>query len=80
MQMDYASVTLDFRKTHQSGGVVPFVLHRRDDKPWLCYVRALLTWIACRGVQPGYLFLTINGNDKIVEGNKPLVCLAGHSG
>ncbi|KAH9928484.1 uncharacterized protein BXZ73DRAFT_48397 [Epithele typhae] len=37
-------LNLPFRKTHQTGGILPFVLYRNVEKPWMCPVTAYARW------------------------------------
>ena len=59
-------------------GIRPFVLHRNDDLPWLCPVRAMLEWFAVRyhyaeeSEREGPLFCNI-GNDGRLKSSTRLV-------
>ncbi|KAI0681806.1 hypothetical protein C8T65DRAFT_598035, partial [Cerioporus squamosus] len=59
---------LPFRKTHQNGGCLPFVLYPNSQKPWLCPVLALAKWAAiCKRLsipRKGYVFRKRIGFDS----------------
>jgi len=57
----YITLTLNKRKNAPGGNIKPFILHRNDEEPFLCPVRAYLRWLNVRGNAPGPLFLS----DKI---------------
>lgn len=54
------TLTLDFRKTHQLGGVKPFKHWVQPFKPELCVLMHLLKHIRSSGVTHGALFRRIN--------------------
>ncbi|THH26560.1 hypothetical protein EUX98_g7632 [Antrodiella citrinella] len=60
---------LPFRKTHQNGGICPFILYANCDKPWMCPVRAFAIWwhlmneMQCEFT--GYIFRKCVGRDGI---------------
>ncbi|KAF8128265.1 DNA breaking-rejoining enzyme [Boletus edulis] len=65
-------LTLPFRKTHQYGGIEPFVLYPLHEKEiHLCPVRAYAKWVKHSGINSGYIFRRITHGRLHVE--KPLI-------
>ncbi|KAF9472357.1 hypothetical protein BDN70DRAFT_938255 [Pholiota conissans] len=59
------TLTLPFRKTHQDGGIKPFVLYALDeDEAYLCPVRALGEWIKASKITSGFLFRKLASGDR----------------
>ncbi|CAA7260796.1 unnamed protein product [Cyclocybe aegerita] len=62
---DGMTLTLPFRKTHQDGGIEPFVLHAlHEEEAHLCPVRALAEWIDASKITSGYIFRKIVMDDR----------------
>ncbi|KAF9026372.1 hypothetical protein BDZ89DRAFT_952957 [Hymenopellis radicata] len=56
---------LNFRKTHQFGGKVPFIIRLFPAfMIHLCPVRALVRWISRSGITSGFLFRKMNSNNE----------------
>jgi len=66
-------LTLPFRKTHQDGGIKPFVLYAMpEEEAHLCPVRAMAEWINASCITTGYLFRRMASGDRLSERNVPL--------
>ncbi|KZV82571.1 hypothetical protein EXIGLDRAFT_810520, partial [Exidia glandulosa HHB12029] len=68
-------LTLDTRKTHQHGGIEPFVAHRlHKSEKHLCFVRAVSEWIKFAGIDlkddEAYLFPKLGADGKPVKGER----------
>ncbi|RUS27056.1 hypothetical protein BC938DRAFT_483767, partial [Jimgerdemannia flammicorona] len=61
----YITLTLNFRKTAQGGGIKPFILWRNNYNKYLCPVRAYMRWLYYRGETDGYFFVVRNDNQDL---------------
>lgn len=67
------TLTLDFRKTEQTGGCKPFVLlaNNEEDEKYLCPIRALWSWIGLAKRVEGPLFLHVDDYGRIASKEAP---------
>ncbi|KAI6137807.1 DNA breaking-rejoining enzyme [Pisolithus tinctorius] len=67
------SITLPFRKTHQTGDIKPYFLWAfHQSEAHLCAVRAISEWIIASNITSGYLFHKIASGDRVAEANVPM--------
>jgi len=59
------TMTLDFRKTAQTGGIEPYYHHVNVQRPWLCGVTNKLKWLRQSNITTGFIYRKINKTGDI---------------
>ncbi|TRM68005.1 DNA breaking-rejoining enzyme, partial [Schizophyllum amplum] len=70
------TLRLPFRKTHQTGKIIPFVIWPlEEDEAAICPKRALCEWLQASGIREGYLFPKLTSDGRAIKPNRLLYIL-----